>query len=80
MPKIKAHTLMVLDDSGADTGTVLAQVKPAKKADVKRVLKQSTKGGDGRSNWVWVRLQNGDLILGVYPQGATYEEMSAKNL
>lgn len=26
----------------------------------------------GRSNWVWVRLQNGDLFLGTFPQGDDY--------
>jgi hypothetical protein len=27
---------------------------------------------DGRSDFVWLRLPNGDLILGVWPQGDTY--------
>lgn len=29
--------------------------------------------GDGRSEWKWFRLANGDLILGCWPQGDTYE-------
>lgn len=27
---------------------------------------------DGRSDFVWMRLSNGDLILGVFPCGETY--------
>lgn len=29
-------------------------------------------GMDGRSSWKWFRFPNGDLVLGVYPQGDTY--------
>lgn len=39
---------------------------------VNEVLSQSPDDPDGRSQWVWVRLPNGDLILGVLPQGDTY--------
>lgn len=27
---------------------------------------------DGRSQWLWIRFPNGDLVLGVFPQGETY--------
>ncbi len=30
-------------------------------------------GSSERSQWVWVRLPNGDLVLGVFPQGDLYE-------
>lgn len=30
--------------------------------------------GDTRSPWLWVRLANGDLILGCFPQGDLYLE------
>lgn len=41
---------------------------------------QSTEGRDGRSSWVWVRLADGTLVLGVMPQGDTYERMSDRCL
>lgn len=53
-------------------GTELALIHPASDESVKRVLNAPVNSGDGRSNWVWVRLMNTDLILGVYPQGDTY--------
>jgi len=71
---VNAHTLYVTDESGADTEQVLAEVKPAPQALVDKVLAAPTTGHDGRSEWVFVRLQNGDLILGVFPQGDTYCE------
>ena len=36
------------------------------------VLAADETSNDGRSQWVWVRLPSGDLVLGVYPQGDTY--------
>lgn len=30
---------------------------------------------DNRSGWQWIRLANGDLILGVYPHGETCFEV-----
>lgn len=36
-----------------------------------------THDGDGRSQWCWVRFANGDLMLGFFPQGDTYELASA---
>jgi hypothetical protein len=32
---------------------------------------------DGRSEFVWLRLSNGDLILGVFPCGDTYFEVES---
>lgn len=51
----------------------LAWVHKASDDYVSYVLSQPVGTGDGRSDWVWLRLPNGDLILGVFPQGATYE-------
>lgn len=34
----------------------------------------STTDGEGRSPWMWIRLPNGDLIFGCFPQGDTYFE------
>jgi len=50
----------------------ILHVHPASEEAVKTVLAQSADGMDGRSNWIWIRLENGDLILGCYPQGETY--------
>lgn len=48
-------------------------VHPASRESVDLVLSRSEDDPNGRSNWLWVRLPNGDLILGVFPQGDTYE-------
>lgn len=26
------------------------------------------------SNWCWIMLPNGDIMLGIFPQGETYED------
>lgn len=67
-----AHALTDIDETGADTGVHLAWIQPASAESVRTVLTADENSGDGRSNWVWVRLRNGDLILGVFPQGDTY--------
>lgn len=53
-------------------GQVLAHIKPASEQSVYQVLTADPNSEDGRSQFVWVRLPNGDLILGVFPQGETY--------
>lgn len=68
MARIEAH--VTLDDD--DAGRVLARIHPASAGAVEKVLSADVNSMDGRSNWVWVRLPNGDLILGIYPQGDTY--------
>ncbi len=57
-----------------DTGKIpfLVRSAPASPELVALVLNASEDSGDGRSEWRWFRLPNGDLILGVYPQGDTY--------
>lgn len=55
-----------------DPKRVIAMVHPASQQSVEYVLKQPENTMDGRSSWVWIRLPNGDLILGVFPQGDTY--------
>lgn len=66
MSKMKPHILE------HDIPTTVAWVHPASKKSIKKVLCADENSVDGRSNWVWVRLANGDLILGVFPQGETY--------
>lgn len=63
----------------------IAEVYPALRTSVEELLdkpmtpfRDSTDGHghieDSRSEWVWVRLANGDLILGFYPRGEAYME------
>lgn len=49
--------------------------EPAPKAAVDYILQQKEETesfSDGRSQWIWIRLPDGDLVLAVYPQGDTY--------
>lgn len=46
------------------------QIITLKRASEEYVLKTIS---GGRSDWVWITLPNGDLILGVFPYGSTYE-------
>ena len=64
------QTHRVLDDDEPER--TIAMVHPAKPEYVRLVLDADESSADGRSPWMWVRLPNGDLILGVYPQGDTY--------
>ena len=56
---------------------LLAVVHPAKQEDVDTVL-NAPLNDDGRSEWQWFRLPNGDLILGVFPCGDTYFAVADK--
>lgn len=67
--------ITVTDEAIAE-GEPIAYVHPANQASVDKVLNAPEEGYDGRSPWVWVRLVNGDLILGVYPHGDTYIEVT----
>lgn len=71
--KVKPHEIYKIDDNGTPIeAELLATIMPAPRESVDLVLSQSEDELDGRSNWVWVRLQDGTLILGVFPQGDTY--------
>lgn len=63
---------IVTADDAVCEGQPLAYVHRASEESVGKVLSAHVGTGDGRSEWVWLRLPNGDLILGVYPQGETY--------
>ena len=39
---------------------------------VRIVLSTQPDDPEGRSQWLWVRFPNGDLMLGCFPQGDTY--------
>jgi hypothetical protein len=56
----------------ADGSIHIAQIVPADPKMVRMVLRAKVDSEDGRSQYVWCRLANGDLILGVFPQGETY--------
>lgn len=70
------HVVFIDDEAGNDTEQVCAFVHPASRESVDYVLAQPADSDsmDGRSEFLWVRLQDGTLILGVFPQGATYEQ------
>jgi hypothetical protein len=68
------HGIFGEDENGQFTQQI-AWTTPAKQEDVDRLLPMAT-DGDGRSEWFWMRLQDGTLLLGVFPQGDTYMEFS----
>lgn len=70
MSRCTAHT--TYDDE--DSSRPLAHIHPASEASVQLVLAADEQSDDGRSQFVWLRLPNGDLMLGVFPQGDTYLE------
>jgi hypothetical protein len=49
---------------------------PASRHAVEQVLAAPVDYDDGRSEFVWIRLDGGDLILGVFPVGDTYVHAS----
>jgi len=59
-----------------ETPILLATASVADPMMVNFVVNQPV-GNDGRSEWQWFRLANGDLILGVFPCGDTYTETEA---
>ena len=59
--------------------TIIAYRKQASDSDVVSVMGRPREDEDGRSGFYWFRLTNGDLILGLYPRGDTYLEMSCRN-
>lgn len=61
----------IVDDSDQPIATVYS-ASPDK---VEMVIRQSTEGHDGRSKWSWFLLANGDIVLGCFPQGNTYENI-----
>ena len=55
-----------------ELGESIAYTYPANIDDVNLVLSQDPDDENGRSEWRWLRLNNGDLALIVFPQGDTY--------
>lgn len=53
--------------------TVVGWTQPAPPQVVEMMLCPNLPNdGDGRSEWMWVRLPDGTLIFGCFPQGDTY--------
>lgn len=55
-------------------GNYIAEHYPASQEAVDALL-ASPVGDDGRSEWTWLRLANGDLMLGIFPTGEMYFEL-----
>lgn len=53
---------------------LIAQVFPANEESAIDAVIAEPDDSDGWSEWVWMRLANGDLILGRFPKGDTYFE------
>lgn len=50
----------------------IIRIKPASQKSIDIIMKSDETSMDGRSNWLWLRLPDGDLIFGCYPEGDTY--------
>lgn len=72
---IRPHAIFAEDDNGQPTQQI-AWVTPADLDSAAFILSQPTDSDDGRSKWFWMRLQEGTLLLGTFPQGDTYMEFS----
>ena len=55
-----------------DDKVYLASVHRASKKAIDIVASAMEGDEDGRSEFLWLRLANGDLMLGVFPRGDTY--------
>lgn len=62
-----AHVTVLDPEGGLDV-----LIHPAPDRVVEAVLAAPIGTGDGRSPWMFLRLPNGDLMIGVFPQGDTY--------
>jgi hypothetical protein len=61
---------IITDD---ETGASIASMGHARPEAIVTVLTAPVGSDDGRSEWFWLRLANGDLFLATAPRGATYE-------
>lgn len=58
-----------------ESGQTIAQIVPVESDNMKALIFNADESSpDGRSPWCWIRLANGDLIFGCFPQGDTYME------
>jgi hypothetical protein len=75
MSDIEPHALFSCDENGA-ADKQIAYVTPATIDDAYDLLSMPPNGDDTRSDPFWMRLVDGTLLLGVFPQGDTYEKYS----
>lgn len=74
--EITADVNYIEEQLGDGSPVILGWSVEASPASVLQVLGADEGTGHGRSKFEWLRLQNGDLILGVWPHGDTYESVS----
>lgn len=72
MTRMYAHVTYDDYEDDEKRKVALAWVHPASQESVDLVLSADENDPNGRSQWMWLRLPNGDLILGIFPQGDTY--------
>ena len=58
--------------AGNNTGQCIAYIADASAQAAADIIAADEGDENGRSQWLWVRLDNGDLLLATYPQGDTY--------
>lgn len=66
------HTIYALDDAGAETTAPICIVADAAEGAVNDLV-----AAQPRNGWKLFRLQNGDLIVGFFPEGDDYETVTA---
>lgn len=66
------QTECVQTGEALETPRVLGWMQRAAPYVAQMVIDADTRTGDGRSEWFWVRMANGDLMLATFPQGETY--------
>lgn len=76
MPQNRKVSTITVDDRQFPNGDTIAWAMDASQGAVDYVLTRQTDDPDGRSPWFWLRLANGDLVLGTFPRGDTYEYVS----
>jgi hypothetical protein len=57
---------------------IIATLIEASDEEAEKLLANDDDNYDGRSPFYWIRLANGDLMLGVFPCGDTYEQISER--
>ena len=66
---------VLMDMTGTNIYPVLAYIHDASEEAFGIVMDAEVGDDDGRSPWKWLRLPNGDLMLGTFPRGGTYERV-----
>jgi len=60
-----------------ETPQIIGWSAPMGSEAIKMVLDAPTSGDDGRSEFFYLLLANGDLVVACYPQGDTYMSLDA---